>query len=79
MAEITLEQVEALAHQLPVEEQRLLAERLALQLNAQAAAPERQYQDLYGIWRGKFPDFDLDAALYEIRHEWEQELEEPGS
>jgi hypothetical protein len=41
-------------------------------------APERKPQDLRGRWQGKFPDFDLDAALYEIRHEWEEELEEYG-
>jgi hypothetical protein len=40
---------------------------------------ERKPRDLYGIWKGKVPDdFDIDAALYEIRHEWEKEIEEFG-
>lgn len=39
--------------------------------------PQRESVDLYGIWKGKFPDdFDIDAVLYEIRHEWEKEFEE---
>ena len=38
---------------------------------------ERKPRDLYGMWKGKVPDdFDIDAALYEIRHEWEKEFEE---
>lgn len=40
---------------------------------------ERKPRDLYGIWRGKVDDdFDIDKALYEIRHEWEKGLEELG-
>ena len=40
---------------------------------------ERKPRELYGIWRGKFDeDFDIDKALYEIRHEWEKGLEELG-
>lgn len=40
---------------------------------------ERKPRDLYGIWQGKFPaDLDLEKELYEIRHEWEKELEEFG-
>jgi hypothetical protein len=31
-------------------------------------------QDLYGIWREHVPaNFDVDAALKEIRREWEKE------
>ncbi|RMF32042.1 MAG: hypothetical protein D6759_09090 [Chloroflexi bacterium] len=34
------------------------------------------YPALAGRWRGLFPpDFDLDRALHEIRHAWEQEWE----
>jgi hypothetical protein len=34
-------------------------------------------QSLRGIWEDKFPEeFDLDAALDEIRHEWEKEWPE---
>ncbi|MBI1765952.1 MAG: hypothetical protein HYR56_31490 [Acidobacteria bacterium] len=40
---------------------------------------ERKPRDLYGIWRGQVDeDFDIDKALYEIRHEWEKGLEELG-
>ncbi len=46
---------------------------------ASAGELEPKPRDLYGIWRGKFPDdLDLDKELYEIRHEWEKELEEFG-
>ena len=37
----------------------------------------RTAQPLYGAWKGKVPeDFDLDAALREIRGEWTKEWEE---
>ncbi len=37
----------------------------------------RTAQPLYGVWRGKFPaDFDLNAALKEIRGEWAKGWEE---
>ncbi|MGH9842496.1 MAG: hypothetical protein ACREEM_27450 [Blastocatellia bacterium] len=80
MSEITLEYVEKLADQLPVEDQRRLGDYLSLKLK-NGSAPntpvERKPQDLYGIWRDVFPDdLDIEAALYEIRHEWEAELEE---
>ena len=38
---------------------------------------QRQPRDLYGIWKDGFPkDFDIDAALREIRGEWQKEVEE---
>lgn len=38
----------------------------------QVAAP-----DIAGRWQAYFPpDFDLDSALHEIRHEWEKEWAE---
>ena len=78
MTEINLEYVEQLANQLPISDQILLAERLTQKKqDGSVAIPERKPRDLYGIWRGAFPqDMDVDAALYEIRHEWEKELEE---
>jgi len=80
MTEITLDYVEKLADQLPVEDQRRLGEHLTQKLqngSAPGATVERKPQDLYGIWRGAFPDdLDIEAALYEIRHEWEAEPEE---
>lgn len=80
MQDVTLEYVEHLADQLSISDQRALATRLTEQLqNGQPTAPneQRQPQDLYGIWRGYFPDdIDIDAALFEIRHEWEEEWPE---
>ena len=72
MGETTLADVERLADQLPVEEQISLVEHVARRVRQ--SLPRRQPQDLYGVWRDRFPaDFDLDAALHEIRHDWEKE------
>jgi hypothetical protein len=31
---------------------------------------------LYGLWRDRFPpDFDIDAALEDIRHDWDWDSE----
>lgn len=79
MAEVTLQYVEQLVDQLSLEDQQRLSEHLTNKLcnGAPAAGAERKPQDLYGLWKGAFPeDLDVEAALYEIRHEWEQELEE---
>ena len=39
--------------------------------------PDVTMPDVAGRWRAYFPpDFDLDGALYEIRHEWEKEWAE---
>jgi hypothetical protein len=81
MDEITLEHVENLVSQLSVEDQRMLTEHLTAKFQNGSAKgePERKPQDLYGIWKGAFPEeLNLDAALYEIRHEWEKEFEEFG-
>lgn len=81
MSQITLEYVEQLSGQLPIEDQRTLSEHLKAKLsNGSAVADgERKPQDLFGLWRGAIPEeLDVDAALKEIRHEWEKELEEFG-
>lgn len=73
MSETTLMHVKRLLDQLTFEEQIAVVEHLARRLR-QAVQKQRQPQDLYGIWRDRFPaDFDLDAALGDIRHEWEHE------
>ena len=63
--------IEDLMTQLSLEDQLILFERLSRQLRVsinQAKKPT----DLYGIWQDRFPvDFDIDAALLEIRQEWE--------
>ncbi len=80
MAEITLEYVEEIAGQLSLEDLQKLIDHLKsrlLKLDGSAALAERQPLDLYGAWRGRFPDdIDLDAALSEIRQEWEKEWPE---
>lgn len=86
MAQTTLEDVTRLADQLPLAEKQRLIEHLVREVQAAGEAAltegadlqaEKPPQSLYGIWEGHFPeDFDIDAVLYEIRHEWEQELDE---
>ena len=69
MANVTLEYVEQLAAQLSPEDRKRLAQRLT-----KPEALKKQNLDLYGAWRGKFPeDVDLDAELKEIRRASEKE------
>ena len=73
MSEIALTHIERLLDQLTFEEQIAVVEHLARCLR-QAVQKQKQPHDLYGIWRDRFPaDFDLDAALSDIRREWERE------
>src|SRR5262249_40859258 len=84
MAHTTLEQVTQLADDLSPEDQRSLVDHLMRKLRetretgiAEVQEEHRAPQDLYGIWRGRFPDdLDIDGILYEIRHEWEAEWPE---
>ena len=78
MDNITLAQVETLADQLSAEEQRSLLEHLEQRVRQHPPTTNgKQLQSLRGSWKGAFPeDFDIDAALYEIRHEWEKEWPE---
>ena len=79
MAGTSLTHVEQLVDQLSFEEQLRLVEHLAQRLRCKAQ--QIQPQDLYGVWRDRFPSgFDLDTALNEIRREWESnKLQEPSS
>jgi len=78
METVSLENVTHLAEKLPVEEQLVLVEKLAQNLRrVHANQTERRPQNLYGIWRTSIPkDFDIDAALSEIRGEYNTEIEE---
>ena len=77
MDTITLEQVESLADQLSVEDQGKLLAHLEQRIKQPSSTNGKKPQSLRGIWKGAFPeDFDIDAALYEIRHEWEKEWPE---
>jgi len=33
------------------------------------------YRSLHGIWAGKLPDIDIDAALQEMDQKWQKNLE----
>jgi hypothetical protein len=84
VAVIDLEHVTRLADLLSPEEQYRLISHLTRQLAGGAAAPPvnppapgAPPRSLRGIWRDHSPaDADIDAVLHEIRHEWEQELDE---
>jgi len=76
MSESMLEQVKRMAQGLSLDDRVTLVDELAHSLGQEAADDQhRKPQSLRGSWRGKFPeDFDIDSALHEIRHEWEEEL-----
>ena len=68
-----LEHIIQLSETLSAEEKR----NLAAYLSSNETGLNRRPRDLYGIWKDGFPqDFDVDAALREIRGEWQREVEE---
>jgi hypothetical protein len=68
-----MQQIEALLERLSRDELLLLIEHIARRLRQPV---ERAPQSLYGIWKGKFPeDTDIDAALKEIRQQWQEDFE----
>ena len=70
MQRASLADVEKLAGELSPQEQHTLLEYLTNRLRG--VANGSQPEDLYGVWRGKFPaDFDIDGALTEIRSGWQ--------
>ncbi len=74
MSQATLKSAEYLALRLDPQEQLMLMERLAR--NLREMQPASMPQDLYGVWRGQFPEnFDLDSALRQVRSEWQSEGE----
>lgn len=76
MSESMLEQVKRMAQRLSLGDRVTLVDELAHSLGQESGNDQRtKLQSLRGSWRGKFPeDVDLDSALHEIRHEWEDEL-----
>jgi hypothetical protein len=84
MAAVDLEHLTRLADQLSREDQQSLIDHLGRQLQdkgsdtpALSGRADERPQSLRGIWQDQFPEeFDLDAALNEIRHEWEKEWPE---
>ena len=70
MSSETLVQVERLLYQLSPGEQAILLEKIAHRVRL-AVSHSFPPQDLYGRWKGKFPqNLDVDGALREIRQEW---------
>lgn len=73
-----LETVTEMADRLSPSEQLQLVEHLAKRLQARTLNTKKPL-DLYGSWRGKFPeDIDIEADIREIRDEWKKELDEYG-
>jgi hypothetical protein len=70
-----LEKVTEMADRLSPSEQLKLVEHLAQRLQKKTLTAGKPV-NLRGSWKGKFPeDFDVDAALKEIRSEWEKEMD----
>jgi hypothetical protein len=70
MSAEVLQQIESLLPVLSREEKLRLVSLLASQLSGEPTRLENR-------WQGTVPpDFDLDAALKEIRSEWEGEVED---
>lgn len=80
METATLETIARQAENLPLEEQLILVEKLAQNLRRRvhgSQKSEREPQNLYGVWKNNFPaDFNIDAALAEIRGDYKNEFEE---
>jgi hypothetical protein len=74
MEDISLQAVEQLALQLSPDDQLTLVEDVAR--NLRVAQRQRPPQDLYGLWRERFPsDFDLDAIICGARSAWQNEIQ----
>ncbi|MCI0485020.1 MAG: hypothetical protein L0229_00190 [Blastocatellia bacterium] len=77
MSKSTLEYITRLSDHLSAEEKLNLVEHLARSLRMPDTGERKEPKDLYGVWKGRIAsDFDIDSALYEIRHEWEKEWPE---
>lgn len=77
MSHSTLPDVKQLAEALPFDEQLILLEHLARRVRL--SAPGRHPQDLFGAFKGRFPEeFDVDEALRDIRTSWKRDLGDPG-
>jgi hypothetical protein len=83
MAAGTLECLKQMAEHLSAEDQLALVEHVVKNLREKHETEgadtgrKRAPQDLYGIWRDRFPpNVDLDRLLHKIRHEWAKEWPE---
>lgn len=72
----TLQEATILADKLSPSEKIKLLKYLAISLENEPSE-RKKTQDLYGSWKGKFPeDFDVEAAIREIRDEWKKKFED---
>lgn len=70
-----LEQITEMADNLSPSEQLKLVEHLAQRLRKRNLV-QKKPRDLYGIWKGKFPEgVELDLLLKEVRDEWKKEMD----
>jgi hypothetical protein len=77
MKPVSLEQVEALARQLSVDDQVALLRWLAEMVRHSAAGEVPR--KLRGVFSGMFPEnIELDNFLHEVRTDWEKEWTEDG-
>lgn len=68
-----LEHIKNLSHSLTPKQRKELAKYLE---KPSGKPVQKKIVSLRGSWKIDFPeDFDLDAALREIRNEWKKELE----
>jgi hypothetical protein len=73
MTTTAVEQVKALVDSLTPDEQLRVLDHVVRRLRLELR-PSQAAEELYGIWRGRFPaDFDLDAELRGIRGARERE------
>ncbi len=72
----TLEEVATMADKLSPAEKIKLVKHLAVSLE-KLSFEKKKTQDLYGSWKGKFPeDFDAEKEIREIRDEWKKKFED---
>lgn len=73
-----LQEVTKLADRLTTAEQLALVEHLAHRLRSKTP-PDRKPIDLYGAWKGKFPeDVDVISDIRQLRDGWKQKLDTEG-
>lgn len=80
MSQSNLEYITRLADHLSHDEKTALVEHLTQSLHEESSESAQQAhspQSLRGVWQNRFSeDFDLDAALKDIRGAWEKEWPE---
>ena len=71
----TLQEVTKIVDKLTPSEKIKLVKHLEMSLE-NGPLEKKKPQSLRGIWKGKFPeDFDVEAAIREIRDEWKKKFD----